>query len=153
MRRTPAAVAILVGGGIAGIFDITYAIVFSAFHGVAAPRVLKSVASGLLGAAAFDGGVGIAALGLALHFFIALTFAATFWFVSRRVTFLTRHPIVSGLAYGAIIYHVMTFVVLPLSNYPRKFTFVAWVFAVNVVAHMFLIGLPISLVTRRASST
>ncbi|MEO7167842.1 MAG: hypothetical protein ABI787_09650, partial [Spartobacteria bacterium] len=63
--------AILIGGAIAGILDITYAIGFSAWRGVAPLRLLQSVASGLLGAPAFEGGLPTAALGLFLHFCIA----------------------------------------------------------------------------------
>ncbi len=55
MRRNPAVFAILVGGGLAGTFDIIYATVYSAFRGVSAERVLQSVASGLLGQPAYEG--------------------------------------------------------------------------------------------------
>jgi hypothetical protein len=68
--------SILLGGLIGGFFDITYAIVFSYIRAKVPPtRLLQSVASGLLGPAAFDGGIPTAALGLALHFFIALVAA------------------------------------------------------------------------------
>ncbi len=56
--------AILWGGTVAGILDITDAIVVSSFFGVAPARVLQSVASGLLGRASFGGGISTAALGL-----------------------------------------------------------------------------------------
>ncbi len=71
------------GGVLAGALDITYAIVFNYVRsGVPPVRILQSVASGLLGRAAYSGGAGTAGLGLALHFFIALTAAAC---ASRRV--------------------------------------------------------------------
>src|SRR5690349_18051245 len=118
MRRNQPLLAILVGGCVAGVCDITYAIVFSGFRGVPALRVLQSVASGLLGAAAFKGGVAIGALGLFLHFVIALSAATIFYLASRWVPFLLRRPIISGVIYGLIIYAVMNLVVLPLSAYP-----------------------------------
>jgi hypothetical protein len=71
--------AILIGGAIAGACDITYAITFWAFRSVSAMRVLQSVASGLLGAPAFKGGLATAALGLVLHFFIAFAAATIFY--------------------------------------------------------------------------
>jgi hypothetical protein len=150
MRRNPAVFAILVGGFIAGVLDITYAIVFSGFRGVPALRVLQSVAGGLLGAAAFDGGLPTAVLGLFLHFFIAFSAAAIFYAASRRLPFLTRQAVLSGVLYGVVIYGVMNLIVLPLSAYPRKVTFTPLSLAINLFVHMFFIGLPIALAARKA---
>ena len=76
---------VFVGGLIAGACDITYAIVFFGFRGVPAERILQSVASGLLGAKAFEGGTATAALGLLLHFSIALLLALIFYLASIRL--------------------------------------------------------------------
>jgi hypothetical protein len=54
-------------------------------------------------------------LGVLLHFFIALSFAAFYYAASRRLTFLTEHPPVCGLFYGAAVEQVMNLLVLPLS--------------------------------------
>jgi len=152
MRRNPAAFAILAGGAIAGALDITYAIVFSAlYRGVPPVRVLQSVASGLLGAAAFDGGLPTAALGLLLHFFIAFSWAALFYLASRWFPFLIQHAVLAGVLYGAGIYAVMNLVVVPLSAFPRKLSFPPVVLITGLFVHMFFIGLPIALAARRAS--
>jgi uncharacterized membrane protein YagU involved in acid resistance len=141
--------AILIGAAIAGALDITYAIGFSALRGVAPIRILQSVASGLLGAPAFKGGVPVAALGLVLHFCIAFAWAAIFYLASRSIPFLTRHPVVAGLFYGFLIYAVMNLVVLPLSAFPRKLSFPLMVLVTGILVHMFCIGLPMSLAVRR----
>lgn len=112
-------------------------------------RILQSVASGLLGAPAFEGGVPTAMLGLVLHFFIAFSAAAIFYLASKSIPFLTRHPVVSGLFYGFLIYAVMNLLVLPLSAYPRKVSFPLLVLVTGLLVHMFFIGLPISLAVRR----
>lgn len=151
MRRNPAVFAILVGGSIAGVLDITYAVVFSGFRGVPALHVLQSVASGLLGSAAYDGGLPTAVLGLCLHFFIAFSAAAIFYIASRRFHLLTRQAVISGVLYGLIVYAVMNLVVLPLSAYPRRASFPPLVLATGLFVHMFFIGLPIALAVRRAS--
>lgn len=151
MRRSPAAFAILVGGGIAATSDIIYAIVYSAIRGVAAERVLQSVASGLLGQPAYDGGAATAALGLCLHYGMAFLIAAIFWFASRRLRFMTERALMAGLLYGVCVYLVMNFVVIPLSAFPTALTFTPVRVAINVVAHMVLFGLPIALATRAAS--
>ncbi len=149
--RKPAAFAIFVGGLIAGVFDLTYAIVFSSLHKVPAMWVIQSVASGILGKAAFDGGLSTAILGAFLHFFIACAWASIFYMLSRKIRFLTQHAVLSGLLYGAIIYAVMYLIVLPNSAYPIQIKFVPSRVAINLIAHMFLIGLPIALVVRKVS--
>jgi len=152
MRRLSPFSAILIGGTIAGALDITYAIGFSAMHGVPPMRILQSVASGLLGKPAFEGGVPTAILGLALHFFIAFSWAAIFYLASRVIPALTRHAVIAGVFYGFLIYAVMNLVVLPLSAYPRKVTFPLLVLVTGLLVHMFCIGLPISLAVRRTKS-
>jgi uncharacterized membrane protein YagU involved in acid resistance len=118
MRRNPAVFAILVGGGIAGLLDITYAVVYSGWFGTPAQRILQSVASGLLGKAAFDGGMVTAALGLVLHFLMMLLIAAVYYAASTRLGLLTRKAVPMGLLYGVCVFLVMRLVVLPLSAYP-----------------------------------
>lgn len=149
--KRPALFAIFVGGGVAGSLDLTYAIVFSAMRGTPPLRLLQSVSTGLLGPAAYEAGALTAVLGFVLHFFIAFLMAAAFFLVSRRFDFLTRKPVVSGLLYGAILYPLMTQIVLPLSAYPHPFVFRPLFFAINLFVHMFLVGLPIALATRKAS--
>ena len=143
---------IVVGGLIAGAIDITYAIGFSAYRGVAPTRLLQSVASGLLGSAAFDGGVPIAALGLFIHFCIAFLVAAIFYIASRRLDWLTRQAVIAGLLYGIVVYAVMNLIVLPLSATPPRRSFPLVVLATGLAVHMFGIGLPIALVVRKASA-
>jgi hypothetical protein len=115
-------------------------------------RILQSVASGLLGKPAFDGGVPIAVLGLALHFFIAFSWATIFYLTSKVIPALTRHPVIAGLFYGFLIYAVMNLMVLPLSAYPRKVSFTLILLVTGLLVHMFCIGLPISLAVRRTKS-
>ena len=150
MRRNSAAFAILVGGLIAGTLDLTYAVVFSAFRGVAPLRILQSVASGLLGSAAFDGGAATAVLGVFLHYFIMFSAAAVFYLASRRLDFLARRPVIAGVIFGLCMYAVMTFVVLPLSAFPYKQNFTLVLVSANLFVHMFFVGVPISLACRNA---
>lgn len=152
MRRNPAAFAILVGGGIAATNDIIYAIVYSWYRAKFPPiAVMQSVASGLLGKAAYDGGAATAALGLCLHYAMGFLIAAIFWFASRRLRFMTERAVLAGLLYGICVYFVMNFVVLPLSAFPSPISYDPIRMAINIVAHMVLFGLPIALATRAAS--
>lgn len=150
MRRQSAAFAIVVGGLIAGLIDITYAVGFSAMRGVLPMRILQSVASGLLGSPAYQGGVATAVLGLVLHFVLMLIIAAIFYFASTRWRFLIARPVLWGGLYGFAVYWVMNLVVLPLSAFPSEVRFVPVVVITSLIVHAFGIGVPIALASRAA---
>lgn len=140
---------ILSAGLVAGTLDLTLAIVYFAIT-VHAPftAVPKAVASGLLGARAFQGGIPTALLGIAIHYFIALTVADVYYAASLRIKFLNRQPLLSGAAYGIAVYLVMQYIVLPLSARPHsRSNGHAWLVA-NVASHIFFIGITIALITR-----
>jgi uncharacterized membrane protein YagU involved in acid resistance len=149
-HRSSALPAILIACLVAGTLDLTYAIVFSAFHGHPPMRIMQSVASGWLGSAAYEGGAATAALGVVSHYFIMFLAATTFYLASRRFDFLVRRPVISGIVFGLMMYLVMTFVVLPLSAFPSKVRLDDPVLNIaNLLVHMFLVGVPISLILRR----
>ena len=82
MKRSCALQTIASAGLVAGILDITSAFVIAAIKGVGSMRMLQGIASGLIGAKSFDGGVATAAFGLAIHFLIAFTAATVFYLAS-----------------------------------------------------------------------
>jgi uncharacterized membrane protein YagU involved in acid resistance len=111
--------------------------------------VYKSVASGLLGRAAYRGGVATVVLGMFLHFFIATTAASVYWFASRFLPVIGRamlsYWVPLGLAYGVAVYYFMDIVVLPLSRVPNDGSNEPmWRVLGSIVGHAFLVGLPIS---------
>jgi uncharacterized membrane protein YagU involved in acid resistance len=108
-------------------------------------RIMQSIASGLLGKEAYEGGAGTAVLGGVLHFFILIVAAALYYAASRRVTLLTRQPIVCGLLFGIAIWIVMNLVVVPLSAFPHEVTHTLSSALPHIVAHMVLVGLPIAM--------
>jgi hypothetical protein len=152
MTRQGWARAVVPAWLLCGVMDISAAFLTGWFRGGVAPaRLLKYVASGLLGPSASDGGAGVAALGLAIHFTVAFGAAAVFFLASRRVGFLLEQPVLSGVLYGVVVYLVMYLVVSPLSRIPpRTFTVVGTTIA--VLTHIVCVGLPISLMVRRALS-
>jgi len=150
MRRQSAAFAIVAGGLVAGAIDITYALGFSALRGVAPTRILQSVASGLLGTPAYQGGAATAALGFVLHFILMMIIAAIFYFASTRLRFLIARPVLWGGLYGFAVYWVMNLVVLPLSAFPSQVKFVPIVVATSLIVHAFGIGVPIAFASRAA---
>ena len=140
--------SILWGGTAVGILDILAAFVLRAYHGVPPARVLQGIASGALGPEAFRGGWATAALGLALHFFIAYVAAAVFWTASRWWPVLVRRAIPAGMAYGVAVHVFMNAVVLPLSRI--NFRWPPWHYtAIMIAIHMVFVGLPIALAVRQ----
>ena len=71
MQR-PAWRTVALAGLLAGAFDITFAFIFYSRQGVNPARILRGIASGVLGSGAFTLGTWTVALGAALHFFIAV---------------------------------------------------------------------------------
>lgn len=135
--------AIAVGGLLAGILDLTQAFILFGW------RVPLVVAAGLLGRQAMQGGLRIYVLGVFLHFFIALSVTAIYYLASRSMGFLKEHPLVCGLFYGAAVELVMNLVVLPLSALHARGPYKLHDLLQGLLAHMFLIGLPISFSIRR----
>ena len=137
------------GGLIAGVFDITYACVVWALRGRSPVWVLQSVATGWLGANAFQGGLPAAVLGLVSHFMIAFGAAAVYYALSRKLRFMVRQAIICGLLYGVGLFLFMNWVVIPLSAAPFKIPFTFAVLWKGFLSHALLIGLPIALAVRR----
>src|SRR6266852_6812485 len=90
VQKSRVLAAILWGGAIAGAFDLTYAMAFYGLRGVKPMRVSQSIASGLLGPKAYEGGFTTATLGEVLHFVLAIGAAAVFYLLSRKLAFLTH---------------------------------------------------------------
>jgi len=144
---------VLIGGLVAGTLDLTAAFIVSWLRaGVSPVRVMQSVASGLLGAAAFTGGAKSGVLGVVAHFFIATVWTAVFYFASRRLRFIVDRPVLSGLIFGVAVYVFMNFVVIPLSAVPPRATPVPLSGRIiGLLVIMVCIGLPIALIVRRYS--
>lgn len=133
---------------IAGTLDISDALIFYGLRGVSPIRILQGIASGLIGRAAFAQGIRSALLGLLLHYFIATTVATIYIFASRCLP-LSRHPFLFGTLYGIVVYIVMNYVVIPLSQIGPRPTPPLLPLINGVAALIFCIGIPIALIARR----
>ena len=136
--------AVMVGGLGAGIVDLAQAVILFGL------RVPLGIAAGLIGRqAARGGGVAIYSLGVFLHFVIAISAAAVYYVVSRRLKFLTEHWLICGLIYGGIVDQVMTLGVLPLSALHAAGPYKLHDLLLGIGVHMFTVGLPISFSVQR----
>jgi Na+/alanine symporter len=143
LAKNNAWLAIAAGGSIAGTIDLLQACILFGRD------IPLAIAGGLLGRAAFQGGVGTYVLGVVLHFFIACSAAAVYYAASRKLTFLTEHPLVCGLFFGAAVEEVMRLIVLPLSALHARGPYRLHDLILGLVVHMVVVGLPISFSVRR----
>jgi hypothetical protein len=147
MKNFRALRAIVIAGFVIAVLDISSAFAIWWQRGVALQRGLQGIAAGLLGTKSYEGGMATAALGLALHFFVALAVVSVFFLASRKMTFLTQQPFVSGVLYGIGVYIVMYWFVLP-TVFPT-FRHRLWNELLAVAIHICLIGLPCAFIVRR----
>jgi hypothetical protein len=150
MNTTSRLRAVLIGGSIAGALDILFAITYAAVNGTAPVKLLQTVASGLLGMAAFDGGVPAAILGLAAHFGLSYLWAALFVAAASRLPQLVAKPAVAGVTFGVLVFFTMRLIVLPLSAFPYPIVFRPLSWGLDLLSHMFFFGMPIALMAAKA---
>ena len=143
--------ALLIGGLVGGVLDIVFAISFAAYSGIPVLRLLQSVASGLLGKDAYSGGWPSAALGLFLHFAMAIAFAGAFVLASRHFGLLVQRPFLFGGLFGVAVFLFMRLVVLPWSAFPHPVSFRPLATTLDLLSHIFLFGIPIALAAREVS--
>ena len=142
--------AILLGAFVVGCADILDAIIFFGLRGVRPIRIFQSIAAGLMGRAAFQGGLPAAVLGGCLHYTNAFLIVSAFVLASRQVPALLRYPVITGILYGQIVYVVMNYVVIPLSATSRGAF--SWPVVINgLLIHAFGVGIPSALAARAAA--
>lgn len=146
---------ILYAAVLVGVLDITAACInLGVAYGFGPLRVLKGVAGGLLGRSAIEGGLATAALGLAMHFTMALTITTIFYALSRRLPLPQKlwGVVAVGLLYGAAVFAVNNFATAPFLSWVRSLYLhtpilfkppMGWW---QLIIHLCCVGLPIALV-------
>lgn len=138
-------VAILAAGLTAATFDYLFAMGLNHLDWI---TIGHAIARGWYGNAAMQGGLDVALVGVVSHYAILLAASAIFVLASLRFPILRRMAWIAGPIFGACIYGVMHYLILPLSAVhavanPKGIKFL-WEFC----GHMFGIGLPIALWAR-----
>jgi hypothetical protein len=139
--------AIFLGGLTVAALDALDALVFfTGIRGAPAMSSFQAIAAGLMGPAAFQGGVPTLLLGLALHLFNATCIVAVYVLASQKLAILTRRPVICGCVYGVLVYGVMNFVVIPLSALTAHVHLPGLIN--GLLAHTLLVGIPSALFAR-----
>ena len=104
----------LTAGLVAGALDITAACIQAYLKtGTTPSQVLKYVASGAVDPKTFSNDTMLAAVGLLVHFIIAISFTFFFFFLAKQIPSLVKYPIPIGILYGVLVWGTMRFIILP----------------------------------------
>lgn len=115
--------------------------------------VLQYIASGILGNAAFEGGIATALLGVLIHFFISFVIAGVFILSADRIPLLRHYAIAGSLLYGFGVFIVMNMIVTPLSaTPPLPAPTMPWLIE-DIIEHIVVVGLPLGILVRRNANT
>jgi hypothetical protein len=144
----------IVAAGLAtGVTDGLFSSVLSvAFYGSTVTRLFQGVAGVLIGRGALDGGAPAALLGIAMHFGVALTWAAIFAIGAMRLDWVqklahSRYGVVKIAAvYGPLIWMAMSLVVIPvLTHRPPSITSRWWT---QFFGHVPFVAMPIVAISK-----
>ncbi|HEX8903400.1 MAG TPA: hypothetical protein VF771_01020 [Longimicrobiaceae bacterium] len=136
-------------GLVTGIVDGLWACVLvTVFYHSTITRLWQGVAATLLGPSALQGGTATAAIGVAMHFGVALGWSAVFLALaerSRRVRRLLASrlgPLKAAAVFGPFVWMVMSLLVIPiLTHRPPRITIRWWI---QLLGHIPFVGLPIA---------
>jgi hypothetical protein len=138
-------IAIVLSSAVAGTLDLSSAVFLAKKRGMSFTALLQFVASGALGEAAFQGGLGTATAGMLFHYLIAVLWATAYYLLRGTLPDTLIHPFAFGALYGVVVHLVMSLVVIPLSRTPKKpFAWQPWL--IQLPIHVAFVGLPIALV-------
>ena len=147
---------LLIAGLTVGTLDLVFASLYWAMHDVPPSRILQVIAGWVLGRdVALAGGWTTALLGAALHYYLMTAMAAGYALASQRIPALVQRPLRYGALYGALLYVLMFFVLVPLLTAshapPKPPQRLDWQVAC-FVAYMVLVGIPCALFARAAKA-
>lgn len=135
----------LYAGLVAGALDMAAAVLLNLQYPMRA--IFQSVASGWLGKAAYSGGWPTAWLGLASHFGIMLVIAVLYTMLAWKRPHFRARWISAGIAWGGVVWFVMVFLVVPLSNATLPFPDLRGAVE-GLLTHFACIGLPMAWIAR-----
>lgn len=141
-------VRLLRAGLVTGVVDGLWACVLAVgFYGSTFARLWQGVASTVLGKEALSGGSATVAIGLLMHFGVALGWSAVFLLLVDRSELVRRQlRSASGVVkvaavYGPAVWVVMSLVVIPaLVRRPPSIGGRWWI---QLAGHIFFVGIPI----------
>lgn len=143
--------AIVLATMIAGTLDLLAQFAFAVAAGGSPDGVALGIAGAVIDPDGFADPTLPIVLGVALHFAITAVMAAVYLSAAAHLRWLNRIWLPSGIGYGIALWLAMDWVVLPL-RWPTLFPSAdPSDIAMQLFAHVLLVGVPIALVTRQAA--
>lgn len=145
---------LLLAGCTVASLDLLFAAAWWSTNGVGMGQILQVIASWLIGRElAGSGGLASIAVGAALHYALLTAIAAGYFRMARAWPALLDRPLRSGAIYGACMYVLMFFVLVPAltgnAQIPQPLDWQLACFA----AYALLVGIPCALFARAALDT
>lgn len=149
---------VLAAGALVALLDGAFAVAIyvHVLHACSTPQLMQSIASALLGRAAFRGGGTTVALGFALHCAVAygwtLAYAALRAASGRLRALTTRigSTFAVGAIFGALVWLAMDLLIVPLTR-ATPTPIASPLFAIMLIWHAVGVGIPISWIVRAPS--
>lgn len=135
-----------------GSLDWVSCSVFWAFRGVPMWRVAQGPASWLVGERAYSLGTVSVLLGATVMYAMAALSFVGYQRASEHFPVLLRQPLRWGAMYGALLYALLSWVVIPLSAAPVPHTVHYDWMSVLLLIYVCLIGIPCALFARLQQS-
>jgi hypothetical protein len=136
-------------GLLVGLLDALAAVINAYFSfGLMPYGVFQYIASGLIGQKAYQSQALPVSLGVIIHFSIAITITFIFYHAYIRFKKASTPKFLMGSMYGLWVWLVMNYIIIPFSligTYPENPTQIV----IGLLIHIFVIGIPIELLTRR----
>jgi hypothetical protein len=143
-------IEIIKAGLIVGTLDISAAFIYYyiATGNKDVFTILRYIASAVFGKEALTGGAGMSIAGLIFHYLIAVSFTIFFFWLYRRVTFLSKNIVLTGIVYGLFIWAVMNLLVVPFSKIGSR-PFNLRNASINALILIICIGIPLAFMADR----
>ncbi|SMD37676.1 hypothetical protein SAMN04488029_3406 [Reichenbachiella faecimaris] len=140
---------ILLAGLLVGTLDILAAFIdFYIVIGNDPTGVLRYIASGVFGSAAFTGGSVMIVWGLFFHYVLAYSFTILFFWLHKKVTLVSTYPITTAVIYGVFMWIITVLVIVPMSETP-PIPFNFWTAIKAVLILIFMISLPLTFIVKK----
>jgi hypothetical protein len=139
---------LLMAGLLVGTLDILAASIQTLINGRNPVGMLKFIASGVFGKAAFSESNEFAFYGLFFHYVIAMGWTVLFFTLFPKLKFLSKNKILTGFVYGVFVWVCMSRIVLPLSSTPPLPFSIAGAIKSALIL-VVAIGLPLSFIASR----
>lgn len=141
---------ILLAWAVAGTADLLTALfVYSiVLHKTTAPKILYSIASGVFGKSAYNGGWSMMLCGVLLHYCIAFIFTVFYFLIYPYIKSIGKYRILAGILYGAFVWIIMNLIVLNIV-FGHTSTLTPDAIAIGAGILMICIGMPVSFIVSK----